>query len=82
MDAVARNADGGVQEMVFETQSSLTNSHYADVFSCLWLLQVIQPRNQQEFFCCSQRRKIQEANQKMLAKKNALQASVRRCRAG
>lgn len=47
-DAAMRNTDGE-QEVIFYSSSRLTNSHYADVLSCLWLLQSIQQRNQREF---------------------------------
>lgn len=53
----------------FYRRSSLTNSHYADVLCCWWLLHLIQLRNQQEFLlsardCWSQTGKMQEADRK------------------
>lgn len=51
-DAAAWNMDGG-QEVFFYCRCSLTSPHFAHIFCCLWLVKLIQLRNQQQgFFCC------------------------------
>lgn len=52
-DAAARNAEGGLEVGFFffsHWRSSPTNSHYADVLCWFQLLQLLQQRNQQEFW--------------------------------
>lgn len=62
-------------------RSGLTNTDYAELLLCLWPLQLIQLRDQQEFFCFvfnqvprlfSQSRKMQEADWTKCKKTNLL----------
>lgn len=57
-----REIEIGGQEEIFYSKSSVTNSNLANVLHCLWLLQSIKRRNQQQFLlrgqdCCSQKKK-------------------------
>lgn len=50
------------KEEIFFSKSSVTNSNFANVLRCVWLLQLIKRRNQHEFLlrgqdCCSQKKK-------------------------